>query len=63
MFGGHGSAFSAFFGVVVIQSMSSGLSPLNLSSTIRFEVTCAVLALDERARLGGRHVRSSRGRT
>ena len=63
MFGGHGSAFSAFFGVVVIQSMSSGLTPLNLSSTIRFEVTCAVLALDERARLGGRHVRSSRGRT
>lgn len=45
LFGGRGSAQSALLGIVVIQSISSGLTLLNLSSAIRFEVTGAVLLL------------------
>ncbi|MDR3070471.1 MAG: sugar ABC transporter permease, partial [Propionibacteriaceae bacterium] len=43
LFGGRGSAWSAFLGVLVIQSISSGLSLLNLSSSIRYMITGAVL--------------------
>ncbi|MFD4423196.1 sugar ABC transporter permease [Agromyces sp. NPDC058484] len=45
LFGGRGSAFSALLGVVVIQSISSGLTLLNLDSSVRFMVTGAVLLL------------------
>jgi simple sugar transport system permease protein/D-xylose transport system permease protein len=45
LFGGRGSAFSALLGIVVIQSISSGLTLLNLDSSFRFMVTGAVLAL------------------
>ena len=54
LFGGRGSAFSALLGVMVIQSIASGLTLLNLSSSFRFMVTGAVLliavALDSVAR-------------
>ena len=43
LFGGRGSAYSALLGIIVIQSISSGLSLLNLDSSIRFMVTGAVL--------------------
>ena len=45
LFGGRGSAYSALLGIIVIQSISSGLSLLNLVSSIRFMVTGAVLLL------------------
>ena len=45
LFGGRGSAFSALLGVVVIQSISSGLTLLGLGSAVRFIVTGLVLLL------------------
>ena len=45
LFGGRGSAFSAVLGVIVIQSIASGLTLLNLSSSLRFMITGAVLAI------------------
>ncbi len=45
LFGGRGSAYSALLGIIVIQSISSGLTLLNLSSSLRFMITGAVLAV------------------
>jgi D-xylose transport system permease protein len=44
LFGGRGSAYSAVLGIIVIQSIASGLTLLNLSSSLRFMITGAVLA-------------------
>ena len=45
LFGGRGSAFSALLGIVVIISISSGLTLMNLNSSVRFMITGAVLLL------------------
>ena len=45
LFGGRGNAFSALLGIIVIQSISNGLTLLNLSSSLRFMITGAVLAV------------------
>lgn len=45
LFGGRGSAFSALLGILVIMSISSGLTLLNLDSSIRYIITGAVLVL------------------
>ncbi|MEV8254324.1 sugar ABC transporter permease [Rhodoglobus sp. NPDC076762] len=45
LFGGRGSAWSALLGIVVIQSISSGLTLLSLDSSVRYMVTGAVLLL------------------
>jgi D-xylose transport system permease protein len=45
LFGGRGSAYSALLGILVIQSISSGLTLLNLSSSLRYMITGAVLAV------------------
>ncbi len=45
LFGGRGSAFSALLGILVIKSISSGLTLLNLDSSIRFMITGGVLLL------------------
>lgn len=45
LFGGRGSAFSALLGVIVIQSISSGLTLMNLDSSMRFMVTGAVVLI------------------
>lgn len=45
LFGGRGSAFSAVLGILVIMSITSGLTLLNLDSSIRYMVTGAVLLL------------------
>ncbi|MEV5986967.1 sugar ABC transporter permease [Streptomyces sp. NPDC052051] len=45
LFGGRGSAFAALLGVLVIQSISSGLTLLNLDSSYRFVITGAVLLI------------------
>src|SRR5690606_19819328 len=44
LFGGRGNAWSALLGVLVIHSISSGLTLLNLDSSIRYIVTGLVLA-------------------
>lgn len=45
LFGGRGSAYSALLGILVIQSISNGLTLLDLSSSLRFMITGAVLAI------------------
>ncbi len=45
LFGGRGSAYSALLGIVVIMSISSGLTLMNLNSSVRFMITGAVLLL------------------
>ncbi|MDT0268482.1 sugar ABC transporter permease [Streptomyces sp. DSM 44915] len=45
LFGGRGSAFSALLGILVIQSISNGLTLLDLDSSFRFIITGLVLAL------------------
>lgn len=43
LFGGRGSAFAALVGIIVIQSISSGLTMMALDSSFRYMVTGAVL--------------------
>jgi simple sugar transport system permease protein/D-xylose transport system permease protein len=45
LFGGRGSAFSALLGIVVIMSISSGLTLMSLNSSVKFMITGAVLLL------------------
>jgi len=45
LFGGRGSAFAALLGVLVIQSISNGLTLLSLDSSYRFMITGGVLLL------------------
>jgi ABC-type xylose transport system permease subunit len=58
LFGGRGSAYSALLGVLVIQSISSGITLLGLQSSSRFMITGAVLlaavTLDAVSRRGQR---------
>jgi len=62
LFGGRGTAFAALLGIVVIQSISSGLTLLNFSSAIRFEVTGVVLLLAVALDSVARRSRASHGR-
>ncbi|MET3919155.1 sugar ABC transporter permease [Arthrobacter sp. UYEF20] len=62
LFGGRGSAFSALLGIVVIQSISSGLTLLNLDSSFRFMVTGVVLLLAVMLDSVSRRSRTSHGR-
>jgi D-xylose transport system permease protein len=62
LFGGRGSAFSALLGVVVIQSISSGLTLLGLGSGPRFIVTGVVLLLAVALDSLSRRSRSSQGK-
>jgi D-xylose transport system permease protein len=45
LFGGRGSAFAALLGVLVLTSISVGLTLLSLDSSVRYIVTGAVLVL------------------
>lgn len=45
LFGGRGSAYSALLGIIVIESISSGLTLLDLSSSLRYMITGGVLAI------------------
>lgn len=45
LFGGRGSAWSALLGILVVQSISSGLTLLNLDTSVRYVFTGVVLAL------------------
>ncbi|MCO6050251.1 sugar ABC transporter permease [Mesorhizobium sp. RP14(2022)] len=45
LFGGRGSAYSALLGIIVIQAIASGLTLLDLSSSLRYMITGGVLAV------------------
>lgn len=45
LFGGRGSAWSALLGILVISSIASGLTLLNLDASVRYVITGAVLLL------------------
>ncbi len=62
LFGGRGSAYSALLGIFVISAISSGLTLLNLSSSIRFMITGVVLALAVAVDSLARKSRASHGR-
>ncbi len=61
LFGGRGSAWSALLGIIVIQSISSGLTLLNLDSSFRFMITGLVLALAVAVDALARKSRASHG--
>ncbi len=63
LFGGRGNAYSAVLGVIVIQSIASGLTLLNLSSSLRFMITGAVLAVAVIVDSLARQSRVSHGRS
>jgi D-xylose transport system permease protein len=62
LFGGRGNAWSALLGIVVIESISSGLTLLNLSSSFRFMITGIVLAVAVAVDSLARKSRLSHGR-
>ncbi len=62
LFGGRGSAFAALLGIVVIQSISSGLTLLNLDSSYRFMITGLVLVVAVGLDSVARRSRASSGR-
>lgn len=62
LFGGRGSAFAAILGIIVIQSISSGLTLLNLDSSFRFMVTGVVLLLAVMLDSVARRSRTSHGK-
>jgi len=45
LFGGRGSAYSALVGIIVIESIASGLTLLDLASSLRYMITGGVLAI------------------
>jgi D-xylose transport system permease protein len=62
LFGGRGSAISALLGILVISSISNGLTLLNLNSSYRFMITGGVLLLAVAVDSVARRSRESSGR-
>lgn len=62
LFGGRGSAFAALLGIIVIQAISSGLTLMNLDSSIRYMVTGLVVLLAVGVDALARRSRTSHGR-
>ena len=62
LFGGRGSAFAALLGILVIQSISNGLTLLSLDSSYRFMITGGVLLLAVSVDSVARRSRASSGR-
>jgi D-xylose transport system permease protein len=62
LFGGRGTAFSAVLGIIVIQSISSGLTLLNLDSSVAFMITGGVLVLAVIVDSISRRTRAATGR-
>jgi D-xylose transport system permease protein len=62
LFGGRGSAFSALLGIIVIQSISNGLTLIDLSSSLRYMITGGVLAIAVIVDSLARRSRQSHGR-
>ncbi len=62
LFGGRGTAYAALLGVLVIQAVSSGLTLLNLDSSVRYVVTGIVLVLAVVVDSVSRRTRATSGR-
>ncbi len=62
LFGGRGSAWSALLGIIVIQSIASGLTLIDLSSSLRYMITGGVLAIAVIVDSLARRSRASHGR-
>ena len=62
LFGGRGSAYSALLGIIVIESISNGLTLLDLSSSLRYMITGGVLAIAVIVDSLARQSRASHGR-
>jgi len=62
LFGGRGSAWSALLGILVISAITSGLTLLNLDSSVRYMITGAVLLLAVIVDSLSRKSRASHGR-
>lgn len=62
LFGGRGSAYSAMLGILVLQSIQSGLNVIGVGSEVRFMITGAVLMLAVAIDSVARRARSSSGR-
>jgi D-xylose transport system permease protein len=62
LFGGRGSAYSALLGILVIQAIASGLTLLDLSSSLRYMITGGVLAIAVIVDSLARRSRMSHGR-
>ena len=62
LFGGRGSAWAALLGILVLQSIQSGLNLMNVDSSVRFMVTGLVLLLAVAIDSVSRKARSSSGR-
>lgn len=62
LFGGRGSAYAALLGIVVLQSIQTGLNVIGVDSSVRYMVTGAVLLLAVSIDSVSRRARSSSGR-
>lgn len=62
LFGGRGTAYAAMLGIVVLQSIQSGLNQINVDSSVRFMTTGAVLLLAVAIDSLSRRARTSSGR-
>lgn len=62
LFGGRGSAYSAMLGILVLQSIQSGLNVIGVGSPVRYMITGGVLLLAVAIDSVARRARSSSGR-
>jgi D-xylose transport system permease protein len=62
LFGGRGSAYAALLGIIVLQSIQTGLNIIGVESEVRYMVTGAVLLLAVSIDSVSRRARSSSGR-
>ncbi|MBD8868578.1 sugar ABC transporter permease [Nocardioides donggukensis] len=62
LFGGRGTAYAAMLGIIVLQSIDSGLNQINVDSSVRFMTTGAVLLLAVMIDSVSRKARTSSGR-
>lgn len=62
LFGGRGSAYSAMLGILVLQSIQSGLNLIGVGSPVKFMITGGVLLLAVAIDSVARRARSSSGR-
>ena len=62
LFGGRGSAYAALFGMLVLQSITSGLNLIGVDANVRYMVTGAVLLLAVTIDSLSRRARQSSGR-
>lgn len=62
LFGGRGTAYAALLGILVLQSIQTGLNVVGVDSSVRYMVTGAVLLLAVSIDSLSRRARSSSGR-